>query len=127
VRRLWRALASSQARSDPLIPALDRTRGEARALVPLQTMTARTIARAVEHVVAALGMGRRFCHPHALRHAYAFAQLNPRLRPDGQPSRSASSRTASATVVSRRRRGTSPPARIPICRSCRDVRARASA
>lgn len=48
-------------------------------------MTTRTIARVVEHVGAALGMGRRLSHPHALRHAYAFAQLNPRRRPDRQP------------------------------------------
>lgn len=85
VRRLWRALGLEPAPGDPLLPALDRARGESRAVVPLQPMTTRTIARVVEHVGAALGMDRRLCHPHALRHAYAFAQLNPRLRPDGQP------------------------------------------
>jgi integrase len=83
--RLDRLLDVVPRAADPLIPALAAAAGEGRPVLPLQPTTTRTIARILERVGLALDIDRRYLHPHALRHAYALAQLDPDQRPDGRP------------------------------------------
>lgn len=83
--RLDRLLDVVPRATDPLVPALVAAAGEGRPVLPLQPTTTRTLARILERAGLALEIDRRYLHPHALRHAYALAQLDPDQRPDGKP------------------------------------------
>lgn len=67
--------------TDPAIPALAGGPGDARIAQPVVPTTTRTLHRIGEVIGLPPGLAR----PHALRHAYAYAQLDPTQRPDGRP------------------------------------------
>ncbi len=71
--------------SDPLLPALLGAPGRARIVDPVRPTSVRTVRRILAELGAALDYPPGVAAPHALRHAYALAQVDPSQRPDGKP------------------------------------------
>lgn len=88
-------------RTDPVIPALAVGGRGGRIVRPAQNTTARTVARILSTLADAIDLEPGTVYPHALRHAYALAQLDPAQRADGR---------ALSLGVLQRRLGHSSPA-----------------
>lgn len=67
---------------NPILPALAAGGRRGRLAGPVQSMSARTVGRILQTLADAIDLPAGTVHPHALRHAYALAQLHP-ARPGG--------------------------------------------